>query len=476
MNLHKITFPIFALIVFLLSISIKSWGEDVPLNAYLNKVLESSEDIRAIDLDIQSLQLEIQARDLELTPVLGVELTHFWDDRPSSSTNPELEGDAVNLSLSKPFATGTSLTLLSDMERTDYLTRTDEDNLLNWELDIRQSLWQNSFGHQTRLRRQRDQYELQSRLIDLMIERQQTLVDFESLYWDIAYAQQEVDIRTKNLDRSREIYNWFKDRFDRSAAEHVDLLQAQTLVATRELQLQVASDNLKTLQSRLKEKLLITADLFPEQQNLREERDYLSLPVELNFAPATPILLATLKEQADADYLKANSELEADKIKPIFDVRYAYGQQGLNTSFSQARRDAFSTTDNHYHEVGVIFSIPLDVPLILKSNRAFKYQAEAQKFRSDRAQRQSQLQWADLERMIADQKQRVQTAATLADLQKQKSDEERTRLEKGKTTAFQAISFEQEASESELLVLQLMNQLRKTEAQARIYSQKTVTQ
>ena len=85
---------------------------------------------------------------------------------------------------------------------------------------------------------------------------------------------------------------------------------------------------------------------------------------------------------------------------------------------------------------------------------------------------QSEVQWDEIERKVGEQKQRLEIARMLAQLQKEKSKEENSRYEKGRTTVFQAITFEQEAAESELLVLQLLNQLRLTEARARLYIHK----
>ena len=448
-------------------------SEVASFDTYLQKVTDDSPAFKAIELDIQSLRFEIAARDLELSATFGVELSRFWDNRPSLSSNYKNKGQDAVFTLAKPFSTGTSLSLSSNIETAEYRsTPNDDQNLLNWQLGITQSLWQNGFGRQTSLRRKRDQSELQSRLLTLLSERQKTIIDFELLYWDIAYAQKEVHIRTENLERSKKIFSWIEDRFKRFAAEKVDYLQGQALVATRELELQVATDNLKTLQAKLKEKLRSDFVLTPLEDDLKKERDVLTLPVKLDFAPSDPVLIEMLQSQAQAEFLKTKSKLEADQLKPILEVGYSYGQQGLSTSYSTAREDAFST-NNDYHQVGVKFSLPLDFSLISKSRRATEYAAQAQENRAEQLKRQSQISWEDLQRTISEQKQRVQTALNLAQLQTEKSSEERSRYEKGKSTAFQAITFEQDAAESELLAIQLISQLRRTEAQARNYTQKS---
>ncbi len=439
-------------------------------DAYLQKVNSQSPILKAINLDIESLRFEIAARDVELSTTFGANLTRFWDDRPTLSSNNETKGQAADFTLAKPFASGTSIKLTSALETADYRVTPEEQNLINWQFGISQSLWQNSFGRQTSLRRKRDQSELQSRLLILLLEKQQLIIDFELRYWDLAYAQKEVEIRQENFERSKKIFTWIEDRFKRYAAEKVDYLQAQVLMSSRDLQLQVASDKLKTLKSQLCAQLSPATVVIPDENDLSKDRVIQNLSVKLDFAPPDPILIATLQSQASADYLKMQSKLQADQLKPVLEVGYAYGQQGLNSSFATARRDAFSA-DRDYHQVGITFLMPLDFSLIKKSRLATEYSAKAQESRTEQLQNQSVISWEDLQRTVTEQKERIITAQTLAKLQTEKSNEERSRYEKGKSTAFEAISFEQDAAESQLLTLQLISQLRRTEAQARNYTQ-----
>lgn len=447
------------------------YAETLSLDSYLDSVRKTSEDIRAVEIDIRSLEAEIDARDLELSPILDLELNRFSDDRENFSTNNEIKGRSAALSITQPLASGTRLSLLSESEILRFKTAPGTNQYrINWEAGITQSLWQNSFGHQTALRRRRDQNELRGRFLQLTLEREQLLIDFESFYWDIAYSQEELAIRQENLKRSERILSWIRDRFARAAAERTDLLQGEALVSSRELQLQIASDRLKTLQSQLKERLPFEFDIVPDQADLRKERSLSSLVARAGFAPPVPALIDALKAQYESDLLMAEAKLAKDKLKPILDIGYTYGRQGADGSASIAREEARSK-NNDYHEVGVVFAAPLSFSLISKSRRAFEANAEAQRFRSIRLQRQSTLQWNDLERTTREQKDRVKTAMKLARFQKEKSEEERARYQKGRTTAFQAITFEQEAAESELLVLQLLVQLRRTESLARTYIQ-----
>lgn len=456
----------------LLAVSVPSFAKDaaVSLEDYLKYVSEHAEELRAVDMDIESLHKEIEARDLDLSPELSVELLKFWDKRPSLSSSRQIRGKSVEATLSKPLATGTTLSLSSSLETSDYASNTDEQNLISWQFGVTQSLWQNSFGRQTSFRRARDRHELQSRLLTLTMERQQLLSEFELMYWEITYRLEELKVRQENLERSQRIFAWTEERFKRSAAERVDVLQAQTLMLSRDMQLQLASETLESSQARLREKLGLKSDLIPLMEELDKERSLEELAAKADFAPAVPVLIESLQSKAQGNYLTAVYQLESDQLRPELELGYAYGRQGLSSSFSTARRQAFSgSRDNEYQQIGVVFSMPLDLFLITKSRFAKQIAAKAQELRAVKAERQSAVDWQDIASTIARQQARLKTARMLASAQEEKSAQEQERYQKGRITTFQAVTVEQDAAESRLLVYQLLYQLRQTEVRGRMY-------
>ncbi len=466
----RITYSVLTM-MFVLGVSCAFAQQQSVVDAHLERLLNSSQDLKAVDLDIKSLQQEIAARDLELSPAFQLELNRYWDRRPSTSSNPESFGRTADLLLTQPLHTGTELSLSSGLEASSF--RADpsiERKSYYWQVGLSQSLWQNAFGRQTAFRRERDQEELHSRWLQLMVKRQQVLLDVESAYWNLAYGQQEVNIRRENLERSLKILTWIKDRFERSAATRSDLLQAEALRTTRELQLQLAEDNFKSLKSQLREKIEVDESFSASINDLRNERSIISLVMKSNFAPKDPVLIESLQSKYEAKRLQAQYKFETEDLKPVLEVGYSFGKRGLDNAFSHAARQAFSGGDD-YHQIGILFSVPLNFGLLAKSRDAARLKAEAQAERQARFERQSDLQWEDLKRTVEEKQRRVKTAMALAELHQAKSAEERSLYEKGRSTAFQSITFEQEASESALLVLQLLAELKRTEAKAYLFIQ-----
>lgn len=457
-------------IVFLtafISISGAASAQELSLNAYLDQVTHLAGDIKAIDYQKKSLIQEIKSRDSDLITTLDVSLIKFWDHRPTTSSNPQKQGNEYEVSLAKPLPTGTTLNLLSALDQYDYRTVNDNDNTLDWQAGITQSLWQDSFGHQTRLRRHRDQQELASRLLGLILKEQQVRLILEGYFWDLAYAKEEWRVAELGLKRSQDILTWVEDRYQRMAAIQSDVLQAKALVARRELELEIAQDKLKTVKANIMKQINIE-DIDVLSAALQEDRDIDSLFVRSSMAKSEPVLIETLQAEFEKDAQQTAYKLEVDKSRPALDVGYSYGQRGINSSFSRAREGSFDSSQ-HYHQVGLTVSIPIDFHVLAASKEAAKLKADAQEVKSSQLKQQSVIGWQDLNRQIMHKRQQVVKAKEIAQLQLAKSQEERQLFEKGKSTAFQVITFEQEASESELLVLELLAQLRRQEAQARLY-------
>jgi outer membrane protein TolC len=444
------------------------------LNSFLEYAYQHSQDLKAIDLDIKSLQMEIQARELEQSPSVSLEAIRYWEDRPrssaSSSSTYQSDSRSIEMILTQPLPTGTRLELSSDLEAAGYSSASQQDQkIFNGQIGVTQSLWQDALGRKTSLRRKRDKQELQSRQLALLSQRQGIIIDLENAYWDLVYALQEESISRENLGRSRRMETWMKDRLARSAAERNDLLQAQALVAQRELQWQLAVDNLESLRADLRGKLPLNDEHTFSMNDLKNDRELSSLLLHWSQAPIIPALIGSLQQEAQAAYLGTQAKLDGEGLKPVLEAGYSYGRRGIDSSASDSLSDAFKGKRD-YHQVGVLFSVPLNLSLLSRSSKASLYKAKAQEERSYQAKRQSQIGWEDLSRRIAQQKKRVRTALRLSRLQNEKSREERALYEKGRSTAFQAITFEQEAAQAELLVLQLMTQLRKTESLARNYA------
>jgi outer membrane protein TolC len=435
--------------------------------------LQKSPEYQATSHDIQSMELDYQSREIVLEPVLEVAGSRLNDRRQllSTSATPKTTIDSFDIKLTKPFSTGTDVSISPSYESALSPTLTpDRRDTLDWQISVSQSLWQDGFGRSTRLRRSRENYEHRRDLAIHLAKRGQLLVDFESLYWDWALAQREVELQVKNMKRSQEILRWVENRFRRSAAEATDLLQAKALLTQR--QLQVASLKQTIEQSLTKMNRYVPgASWSPAPEDLSKVRAFEQMcidwkPDDLGGKPTTLDFLQAQNESLAAE-IRAREVSES--FTPELNLELAYGKNAIDPNTSDALRRSYES-DHEYSSIGLVFRTGLDFGSQSKSIESARASQNAAVQRESARKTENALAWTQLKKDLADLSDRIEKTRALVSLQDQKANAERERYRKGRSTAFQAITFEQDAAESEITLWQLYALMRKTEARARLFA------
>lgn len=444
------------------------------LNQFLDKATSQTESFQALDKSLQSLQAEIASRDLDLSSTLKIEGWKIQDRKDSftNSIDRRNDSDLLGLTLAKPFATGTTLSLATAGERADQNTFTSDQYRSDWELSLSQDLWRNGFGRQTYLRRQSDQAELESRKLDLLLQRQQLLNRLESAYWDLALVLKQRNIADENLKRSQQILDWTQKRVRLSAALDTDLLQAQALVSTRQLELSDINRSFESTWALLQELVpAMTPQSFsPLSSELEKERDPHSLLSGQNAgSDPNPTLIEVLSSRYKTEQLLTESQAVRDDLNPSLQLQLAHGKNGIRSSADEAVQRSLDgqATDTR---VGLVFSMDLDFTLKRQRQLAAELKAQASELEHRRLQKASDVSWKDYLAQIDYLKKSLELSRKLFDFQNKRIARQRVYFQRGKNTVFEFISSEVEVSAAELRFFNLLNQLRKAEAQARLYT------
>lgn len=446
-----------------------------PFNTAINEIFKSP-DIEASTSEIQSIQLDFASRDIVLEPVLQLNASRASDNREVFSTIPgqgrqqKPRIDSMSLTLSKPFSTGTTFSVTPSWQHALTPAATpDERYTADWSVAISQNLWKDFFGRSTTLRRRREEFQRKQQLANAMVKRGQVLIDFETLYWDWALALRQKELQEKNLKRSQEILKWTQDRFNRSAAESTDVLQAKALLTQRQVQLSVLQFTLTQAFTNIK-RYFPGTDWIPNSNDLQMMRAPESLAQEWK--------ADDLSEIAQLEYLAAKNEAGAaeqtaletrESIRPDLKLNLVYGKNALDTSSSPAINRALDET-HEYSSVGVSVSTGLDLTNEYCKVDASRAAEKAAKHRREAKEDMNKVAWKQLMQELRDLEVQAAKTRELVELQKKKTDAERERYRKGRATAFEAITFEQEASEAEITLWQLYALMRKTEAKARLFA------
>ena len=420
--------------------------------------------LRAIDLDFAS-------RDLALQPRLEVAAARTLDNRESLGAGSRKDRyDTLNLSLIKPFSTGTELRIVPSFEDARYLTLTPNNrSTVDWEISITQNLWRDAFGRSTRLRWEREALDKRRQLAGALKGQGQLLIEFETVYWDWALALREIELREKNVKRGEEILRWVRDRYNRAAAEATDLLQAQALLTNRQLQFESVRQRLTQITSRA-ERFLPHSQIQPDVKDLTVNRDVKSLTVLWpGHDSGRTSRLDYLEAKFEAQIARIAASETRESIRPELGLQVAYGKNAIDPSRAEATSRSLNES-NEQHAIGMFFKTGLDFNQEYRKVDAAEATEQSAELRLQSLEAEDKIAWDQLLRDVKLLQNRIGTAEELVQLQNRKANAERERYRKGRTTAFQAITFEQDAAEAEIGLLTLYSQMRKTEAQARQFA------
>jgi outer membrane protein TolC len=452
----------------------RSWSQSVlTVEQFLNLAVQETEDFQALDKSVKSLEYEIEARDLQLATNLKLNAFDITDRKDSfvNSINRDTSSRVYGVTLAKPFSTGTILSLGAEYELAKLDTVNDKIYRADWEVSLAQDLWKNGFGRSVRLRRQGDQLELENRKLNLLLQRQQLVNTLENLYWDYAYIQKERIIRQENLKRGEQILNWTNKRLRVSAARDTDMLQAQALLSSRKLELADIERLAVSHKNQMDQLIpsLTNKNWIPDTTELEKDRALPSLLVGNN-KDGNPVLISSLATKYKAQQLQVQAEADNDNLNPTLQLQLTHGQNGIRSDSQAAIDRASGNNKTDANRIGLIFSMDLDLGLMGKSRESAQLAAQAAALTSKRLDRTSQLSWVDLKAEIQYLNNSLQLSRDLYSYQKKNIESERRYFQQGRNTIFEFINFEIVASDAELRFFKVLNQMRKTEANARLFT------
>jgi len=436
--------------------------KSLSLQEYLELAKNQSEPLQAIDRDLQTLNLQKGTIYLSLSPELSGGFREIWDEKEKASANVRKLERAGDVGVQQKFITGTTIGVAGTYEAAKSggsLAGKTHD--WEWTASLSQSLLRDAFGYSTRLLTRSQILNLEVQAFDLQKRREDLYVHLEEVYWDTLLVQKEFKVREENLARSQKLLKWVKNRVSRQAADSTDLLQAQALLATRELEYQETIDRRETLRKEIEK-------YFPEVLFSLADASFSQVTGKDSLSPRSASLSVLrrdlLVEKKRAEFLRVEFQRQKNGSLPSLDAVLSAGTNGVEPTAGEAFKKSFG---NPVYEVGFRFSTNLNFSLLSDATKAARIALEAQELRLTSLERDSKISWSEFWAQHARLNERIQIAQKLAQLQKEKSREEQRNYEKGKSTAFQAITFEQEASEAELMALRLVASLRKLEAQLR---------
>lgn len=449
------------------------------LQEYLKTVESHHKSVQALQIATEAAEEQKEAGDIGLVPVLTAEANYLNDKSPISQFAllgaNETKQTSYSLGLGKKFSSGTGVSLSAttyEIENEGNLQGPQAGYLRKFAVGslgvgLTQSLWKDFFGHATRLRWEREDAATAAQTGNYDLQKKVLLVNAEAAYWDYIYSVENMKLSQASLERARRIESWTRRRVNDGISDRADLLSSQALVATRQLQLVSASDDLAAAKRKIRDFLEYADDqALPEMTGDISQKRTLNAMVDGKQGKVVALDAYLSSLDAKAQSLMAR-ETE-DQLRPDLVLSGSYNTNALEDSMSKAT-SSWSDTERPTTRVGLKLTYPFDIGAKNAARDAARKSALASKLISERKMLESESSWIELNRRYSEMNRRIDTAAELSKLQTAAAKAQTDLFNKGRSITANVINAEEDAGTAELNLIKLKSEQRKMEAQGRLF-------
>jgi outer membrane protein TolC len=332
------------------------------------------------------------------------------------------------------------------------------------QLELTQSLWRNWWGGETRASEELIQSGVDSLNYMEKFRYKQLMMNAEMNYWRLAFAQEIVLVQKDSLERSKKLKDWNYSRFSTGLADESDYLQSSSAMTARELEYQTAVIEEKSASRLFNSLREIEDDSVDQKLTPPEDNDLLNLKIPERNGNREDVQ-ASLSQKKIA---QAQAQLGQEKNKPTLEVYGSYSLNGRAASNGPAV-DMALTTDHPYTIVGLRFNTPINVVTLSNNKEGYSQEKIAADYNYQRKLFEQEKEWKDLVNKFHDYQERLKLAQKMENAQKEKLSKEKARFNRGRTTTFQILQFEQDFANAQLLKLRYESELINTYAQLKLF-------
>lgn len=451
-EIRLIRLPSFACTCCILSVFIRlEAGAAINLSQYRIQVEKNYSGFSSSRLSQQG------STDLERNlPSLGdTQLTaniYSNDDRRPTG-NPSFQGFRTNtvgvsVGLQKQFLSGPSLELAQHVSHSiiagassvsiplaDYY-----DTYPKLSLNI--PLWRNLSGSEIKLKEESLREEARADSIRSRLQSAQLDLRVNMAFYSLAAARENIQVQKEILDRATVILEWIKTKYNRNLVDSSDLYQSEAAVTARKMQLEEATTWLGEAQREFN--VLRGVNSIVE---VPEELQVDVLPIEelVNLGDQVKRRRDLALSHVGTRIQELNQRGRAQTSKPTLDI-LAEGQwSGRDARFEDAQSEILDKNQTLLF-VGLRFSMPLDTSKSATVGDSFQKMSEGSRLSMLSQESDQKRIWSDFVSLGESLHRQLELVQQLEIIQMKKADEERKRLNAGRSTTFQTLSFEQDYS------------------------------
>jgi outer membrane protein TolC len=454
------------------------------LQEFLATVQSKHKTSQALEVQKEAADLRNVAGDIALVPVFTAGTYFVQDKSPlnqfASLGATESKVTDFNLGFSKKFASGTSLGLSVDVSENENpglagaFSRYTKFGSGALGVSVSQSLWKDSLGNATKLRRELQNVTTASEKGRYDLQLKALLVGAEQAYWSYLYAIESVQISRDSLERAKRIEAWTKRRVSDGISDRADLLQTQALVSTRQLFLIAAEDELAATTQSLRDYLEID-----KAAKLPSMTGDISAPRSLNSflqtvrridesSKAKVLLLDAYLSSFDAKARNVAVDQVEDSYKPDLTLAGSYQTHAFDSDLASVVAGV-TKTDSPTSKVSLNLTYMFDDEVKGAARSSVRRDALAAKLSSERKQLESESLWSELARRNAELTKQIEIADQVTKIQDERAKAEAALFNKGRSITANVVNAEEDVGSAKLNLIKLKSAQRKMEAQARLF-------
>lgn len=460
-------------------------ASELSLKDYLSEVVGRNHDVSSFQLQEQASKLSADQPGLLTTPRLYFNFGHQNDKSPQLL--PMFQGERrifTNYSLGVQALTpfGAEAKAGYTLMRQEFVgmflampppidgIRSTSDPIRFFdatpEIAITQSLLKNFFGQETRAKIAAQQKSIEAEKLMAQFGLQQKIIEAETAYYGLVLAREALAVQRRSFERAKKILQWSNERARLNLADKSDALQATANLRLRELELKTAELNERQAARRFNTTRGLESEVVEDQLPTVESDAILSLTLPETAVRRLDIQSSYAQTQAQESMAKA----DRSALLPDLKLSGRYAMVGRATESTQAMRNV-SDGRHPVWSVGLQFDMPIDLIALKHARDGSSRKAAA----ADKSYQQKilseQSDWRALTDGFNDAKERLKLSVMIERTQKEKLEFERTRFNRGRSTTYQVLMFEQDYAASQLGRLQLMGEVLRLASQARLYKE-----
>jgi len=299
-----------------------------------------------------------------------------------------------------------------------------------------------------------------------------SISDVQNIYWDLVFKRDDLKVKKQSLDLAKDLENRVRIQVDVGVLAPLEILQAQSEVASREEAVIITENEIKDLEDQLKTKLnfppdaeewnstLVPADSPSFTAEVFQLQEFLNTALE-NRPEMEALRLELDNEQIDVTY-------KENQIYPTIDLVASFGLNGISgdavpvtsqssgttqtTRFGGNYERSLSRTlsgDTYSYDIGLKFEYPIGNRSAKSSLTTSKLEVEKTLIEIKNQEQRITLEVKEAVREIQTNIKRVNVTRVSKKLAEEKMRAEEKKFEVGLSTSFKVLEFQKDLTEEQ---------------------------